>query len=48
LKPGPVTTGKRLLDFPGPVPGFAPPMPKPMNEEKPKPPAKVEEKNNDQ
>jgi len=48
LKPGPVTTGKRLLDFPGPVPGFAPPMPKPKGEEKPKPPAKVEEKNNDQ
>lgn len=47
LKPGPVTTGKRLLEFPGPVPGFAPPMPMPKDE-KPKPPAKVEEKNNDQ
>jgi len=48
LKPGPVTTGKRLLAFPGPIPGFAPPMPKPKDNEKPKPPAKVEEKNNDQ
>jgi len=32
LRPGPATTGKRLIEFPGPVPGFAPPKP-PMEKE---------------
>jgi len=46
LKPGPVTTGKRLLEFPGPIPGFATPMPKPAPEEKPKAPDAADEKKN--
>lgn len=47
LRPGPATTGRRLIDFPGPVPGF-PPLKAPMGEAPPakgKPPAEDEKKN---